>query len=82
MNIVNRLIALWTLALFLALGACAMGSEPFEYTSDNELKPGPGILTGEDGVFTIYGEPKSMGHNPEENQKEGREEGPHETVSP
>ncbi len=29
----------------------------FEYQPDNELKSGPGLLSGEDGVFTIYQKP-------------------------
>jgi hypothetical protein len=27
---------------------------PFVYHSDNEIPEGPGLLTGEDGVWTIY----------------------------
>jgi hypothetical protein len=42
-------------ALAFVIGACATAPEPFEYHPENELKPGPGLLSGEDGVFTIYG---------------------------
>lgn len=44
-------VALWLLV------ACATPPEPFEYEPSNELKPGPGIFTGEEGVYTIYGAP-------------------------
>jgi len=36
---------------------CASRTEPFVYEPSNELKPGPGIFTGEEGAFTIYGRP-------------------------
>ncbi len=54
--IVIRKWALILFALFaLALSACATSScKPFEYETDRELKPGPGLFTGETGVYTIY----------------------------
>ncbi len=44
------------LALFaLVFSACAPSSyKPCEYQSDRELKPGPGLFTGEKGTWTIY----------------------------
>jgi hypothetical protein len=36
----------------LWLGACA--AEPFDYTPVDEIPPGPGLLSGEDGEFVIY----------------------------
>jgi len=44
-------VAVWLMA------GCATPPEPFEYQQSNELKPGPGIFTGEEGVYTIYGAP-------------------------
>ncbi|MGD8268072.1 MAG: hypothetical protein PVG19_02570 [Desulfobacterales bacterium] len=41
------------LGALLILGACAH-TEPFEYESYNEVKPGPGVFTGEKGTWTIY----------------------------
>jgi hypothetical protein len=41
------------LGALLVLGACAH-SEPFAYESYNEVKPGPGVFTGEKGTWTIY----------------------------
>lgn len=43
------------LALCLAsmLGGC--GGEEFVYSDGRDMKQGPGLLSGKDGVFTIYG---------------------------
>ena len=57
MNTLKRLLALVGVVLAFLVAGCATPPEPFEYQQNNELKPGPGILTGEEGVFTIYGEP-------------------------
>lgn len=29
--------------------------EEYTYVDDRDLKPGPGLLSGEDGALTIYG---------------------------
>ena len=39
----------------LLLAGC--GGEPYAYQPDNELKPGPGLFSGEDGEFTLIGTP-------------------------
>ena len=39
------------------LGACATAPEPWEYEDQREVKSGPGLFSGEDGVFTIYRKP-------------------------
>jgi len=57
MRLMKRCIVLAGLAIFLFLAGCASSPEPFEYEQNNELKPGPGLLTGEEGVYTIYGPP-------------------------
>ena len=78
MNTLKRLIVLVGVVLGLLVAGCATTPEPFHYQPDNELKPGPGILTGEEGVFTIYGEPapaKKEEPNPEDAS-------PDEPVSP
>jgi hypothetical protein len=41
-----------TLLAGLWLAACA--AEPFDYTPVDEIPPGPGLLSGEDGEFVIY----------------------------
>jgi hypothetical protein len=40
--------------LLIGLNGCSTSPEPFEYESHRELKPGPGLFSGEDGYFTIY----------------------------
>lgn len=43
------------------------GGEPFAYQPGNELKPGPGLFSGEDGEFTLIGAPvKQEDSEPEE----------------
>jgi hypothetical protein len=48
-------------AVILTVSACATSPEPFDYQPDNELKPGPGLLSGEEGAFTIYRKPMEPG---------------------
>jgi hypothetical protein len=43
------------MALTLLLGACA-GVEPFEYAEVDDIKPGPGAVTGDDGEWLILGD--------------------------
>lgn len=57
MNTMKRCIVMAGLAVLLLLTACATSPKPFEYEQNNELKPGPGLVTGEEGVYTIYGPP-------------------------
>ena len=39
--------------LLLAVIICACGGKPLQYTDSKEQKPGPGLFSGEDGVFTL-----------------------------
>jgi hypothetical protein len=39
--------------LFVLLHGCSTAPEPYIYEPSNELKPGRGLFSGEDGVFTI-----------------------------
>jgi hypothetical protein len=39
----------------LGMGGCSTGKE-YTYEPSSETPPGPGIFSGKDGVFTIYGE--------------------------
>lgn len=48
-----RLATLPALTLLLLLGACA-GGRDFTYTPPDEIKSGPGILSGKDGEFVLY----------------------------
>ena len=60
---------------FIRLAGCLLacqllagcGGEPYAYQPDHELKPGPGLFSGEDGEFTLIGSPKKQeGREPEE----------------
>ena len=42
------------IALAVGLGLAACAAEPFDYTPVDEIQPGPGLLSGEDGEFVIY----------------------------
>ncbi len=48
-----RLVA--ALGALLLVTACA-GVKPFEYTEIHEIQPGPGLLSGNDGEFVLYGD--------------------------
>ncbi|MFW2368254.1 MAG: hypothetical protein ACN4GW_17695 [Desulforhopalus sp.] len=49
-KLIASLQAIITIAC-LALNGC--GGEPWTYQTDRELKPGPGIFSGEDGEFSL-----------------------------
>jgi hypothetical protein len=62
----RKAATLIVLGLALTLCSCAISPEPYDYgfdqdlpTGPGELKKGPGLFSGEDGVFTIYGQPAS-----------------------
>ena len=57
MHILKSAMLFFAVGAALVLGGCATQPEPFAYTPDNELKKGPGLFSGEDGVFTIYRQP-------------------------
>ncbi len=40
--------------ILIFLGACAE-VKPMAYTEIHEIPPGPGLLSGEDGKFVLYG---------------------------
>ncbi len=48
----SRLSYLLFPAIALALSACVAG-EDFEYEQPDDMKPGPGLFTGEDGVYSF-----------------------------
>ena len=55
-NLKSKLVLL-VAALAFTLAACASQPKPFQYETDRDLKPGPGLFSGEDGAFTI-GDPE------------------------
>ena len=62
-KIITKLVLL-TAVPALILTACTTPPRPFTYESDRDLKPGPGLFSGEDGVFKI---PRP--ENPEKQKK-------------
>lgn len=55
MKVIVALIQAGALSVGLLLAGC--GGEPYTYVPEHELKPGPGLVTGEDGEFTIIETP-------------------------
>jgi len=57
------------MAACITLAGC--GGEEWTYQTDRELKPGPGLFSGEDGEFNIIGKPKK---HEEDQEKEPEQE--------
>ena len=73
----RKAVILIVLGLALTLCSCAISPEPFDYgfdrglpTGPGELKKGPGLFSGEDGVFTIYGQSASSDEEPAKEKEE------------
>jgi hypothetical protein len=69
-------LLLMVVFIAVAVSGCAISPEPFDYgfdrglpTGPGELKKGPGLFSGEDGVFTIYGQPASSEEQTAEQKK-------------
>jgi hypothetical protein len=43
-------------ALIVILSGCASSPQPFVYHDDRNEKPGPGLFSGDEGGFVVYGE--------------------------
>lgn len=41
------------MSLTLALGGCISGGKPFAYTELHEIPAGPGLLSGEEGGYSL-----------------------------
>lgn len=53
-----RTLFITTTILFLLLAMTLMGCadmKPLDYRAIDQIKPGPGLFTGEDGEFLLYG---------------------------
>ncbi len=57
----RRLLLVLAIALLLALAACGRGT-PFQPAATDEIKPGPGLFTGEAGAFVIYRPKRTAGN--------------------
>ena len=63
-------------ALVFGLLLCGCAGEEYTYVNDGDLKPGPGLLSGEDGVFTLYGKTPSEQAEKAAETKEQKETNP------
>ena len=66
-------VALMLAAAAVMFAGCA-AYKPYEYHDDREEMPGPGLFSGENGVFTLYGKksanPAQDAADPEEGDKD------------
>ncbi len=62
----NVLLAAAFAACFFLSGC---GGKEFVYQPDHELKPGPGLFSGEDGEFTLIGTPEKQGQGEQKKQE-------------
>jgi hypothetical protein len=46
----------WVLAGMVVMAGCAASPEAFDYHDDRDEKPGPGLFSGDEGGYVIYGE--------------------------
>ena len=51
--------------LVVWIAACASTPQRFEYHDDRDEKPGPGLFSGEEGGYIIYGKPPAQKKDPE-----------------
>ncbi len=54
------------LTMLALLWGCAVTPQPFAYRDDRDEKPGPGLFSGDQGAYTVYGEPSDTGKAEEE----------------
>jgi hypothetical protein len=59
----------WFAVLLLSCFLQGCGGTDYNYVDTNEEKPGPGLFSGEDGVFTVV----KMGTKTEEEENEPAE---------
>lgn len=52
-HVITMQTAVISAVVCIILSGC--GGESYTYEPDHELKPGPGLFSGKDGVFTIVG---------------------------
>ena len=56
-------------ALLVALSACG-NVKPIDYTEPHDIQPGPGLFSGKDGDFVLFGERKSAPESETEKEPE------------
>ena len=47
------------------MAGCASSPQPFDYHDDRDEKQGPGLFSGDEGGYVIYGEPSEQKPNAE-----------------
>lgn len=67
MNLKSNINFLLTFVMAACLVLSGCGGDSYTYEPSNELKPGPGVFSGEDGEFTLIGTPQ-----PEKEEQETR----------
>ncbi len=55
MDCLTKAARAWAVLGALTLLTGCTGGKDFTYVPDNELKPGPGLVTGKEGAFTLVG---------------------------
>ncbi|WP_458775079.1 hypothetical protein [Desulforhopalus sp. 52FAK] len=62
------------MVLFLGCLLCSCSGTDYTYVDANEEKPGPGLFSGDDGVFTVIGkDSKEVGKEKEAAEKTSSE---------
>lgn len=51
---VSTIARMTVLAFIVLLGTACAQITPVDYIATDEIPPGPGLLSGEDGEFTLY----------------------------
>jgi len=76
MKSLRKKLLLIVVFIAISVSSCATSPEPFDYgfdgdlpTGPGELKKGPGLFSGEDGVFKIYGQSASSEEEPAKQKK-------------
>ena len=64
-----RLASAALFPLLLALGGCAAQPAPFPHEAADGLKPGPGLLSGERGLFVIFEQASDAASDTSENEE-------------
>ena len=65
-----RITILRAVMLLICLLLSGCGGEEYTYQPDHDLKPGPGLLSGKEGEFTLIGTPRSEMEQARQEKKE------------
>ncbi len=48
------------MVVMVGMAGCAASPEPFDYHDHKDEKPGPGLFSGDEGGYVIFGEPSKQ----------------------